>query len=508
MENRSLQLNKIIDTYWVTHFAFFVIVGVIIVLNEGAYNKYYNLDFYFLWIGILFSFLIINLLYYKAIKEKIVNKPKLFFQTLYIIAVILCAVLFTTSFNFDYATGQFIFLFFVILVSLTCRIQLGLISAFALGSINLMVYLSSSNFIILHTVFYILIAWVVGKVSQTNFEYALEIQKQKILLDNVIDSFIEGIIITNSEGIVIICNKQVESMFNNNKTQLIGKEEKRLWPEYAGLDNITDNSFLNKEVDINNGSYLISRFKINIEEDVDEYYVTVINDITETQRQKKQLENLKMLSAIGEMASGVAHEIKNPLTTVKGFIQLMQGNIKDAKSKDMFGLILEELDRINVIIHSMLQVSKQDSGEFRAVNINKIIERTWDLYTYKGLSKGIKYEKKLYRDIPEIRGNSKQLQQVILNLLQNAERACGTGDKILIKTYSEEDQVCIDISDTGKGIPPEKVDKIMLPFYTDSSNGTGLGLAICNKIVSEHNGVILVSSELGVGTTITLKFKC
>ena len=154
----------------------------------------------------------------------------------------------------------------------------------------------------------------------------------------------------------------------------------------------------------------------------------------------------------------------------------------------------------------MLQVSRPEVGEKKELSLNEIIRDVWELYTYSGINKGIIYTKDL-QEIPCIMGMDKQIKQVLLNLLQNAERACVKGDSVSIRTYADDKYVYLDVNDTGRGIKPEDLEKILHPFFTTDPAGTGMGLAICNRIVLDHNGVIKVTSKLGIGTNFSLLFK-
>lgn len=264
---------------------------------------------------------------------------------------------------------------------------------------------------------------------------------------------------------------------------------------------------MNMETQIDDRTFLINRFTLKGPEVKENCFVTVINDITELQQQKNKMQRLATLSAVGELAAGAAHEIRNPLTTVRGFIQLIQAKWPDPKLADLSRLSLEELDRVNGIVTSMLQLARPEQAESKLLNINDIVNETWDLYTYSGMRKGIQYEKHLDETVRPFAGSDKQIKQVLLNIMQNAERACNRGDTISVRTYGDDKHTCIDISDTGRGISPEHIEKILHPFFTTDPAGTGLGLAICDRIISDHNGTIKVTSELGVGTTFTLAFQ-
>ncbi|WP_207650072.1 two-component system sensor histidine kinase NtrB [Desulforamulus ferrireducens] len=346
-----------------------------------------------------------------------------------------------------------------------------------------------------------------GQISHILFQHALQLAKERKYLADLIETFSEGIIISNSQREIILANNQVEQIFEVPKSQIVGKGESLLWANSSIPYHQWSPNFLNMEVEIGPKNYLISRYNImSTDEPEKNNFVTVINDITELHQQREKLQRMATLSAVGELAAGAAHEIRNPLTTVKGFLQLLKEKWPDHSFAGLCDIANEELDRINSIVTVMLQVARPEFGEKQELNLNQIIYDVWELYTYSGVKKGIVYIKDL-QEIPPIMGIDKQLKQVLLNLLQNAERACTKGDTISIKTYADDKYVYLDVNDTGRGIKPEHMDKILHPFFTTDPTGTGMGLAICNRIVTDHQGFIKVKSQLGLGTNFSLAFK-
>ncbi|SHK44162.1 two-component system sensor histidine kinase NtrB [Desulforamulus aeronauticus] len=507
MNNKFPPVAQVKDIYWVAHFLFLSAIYMMGLVNSElqVWNISSLLDYNRTYIFVFPSFLIINFLFLKAINEKI-NKPnKKLYQGLYSIFL----VLFTVSFfyNGDKDTYYGIYAIPVVLVSLTCGTNLGLISA-VLIDVNILwrdKHLVHNDIAL--ALCLILLAWLVGQISQIIFKHALQLARERKFLADLIETFSEGIIISNATGEIILSNRQVEHIFKVAESDLAGKGESLLWAHSSVPYHHWPPNFLNMEAEIGNKNYLISRFTIT-DDDVagKNCFVTVINDITQLQQQRDKLQRMATLSAVGELAAGAAHEIRNPLTTVKGFLQLFREKWSDHSFSGLCELAYEELERINSIVGIMLQVSRPEMGERKEFNLNEIIGDVWELYTYSGSNKGIIYTKEL-QEIPCIIGIDKQIKQVLLNLLQNAERACTKGDTISIQTCADDKYVYLNINDTGRGIKPEDLEKVLHPFFTTDPAGTGMGLAICNRIVLDHNGVIRVTSELGVGTNISLQFK-
>lgn len=494
------------DIYWVAHFFFFIIILIqdIVEKPQQATLGLVSYEYVFSFILAFSFFLVINSIFLKAIGEKFSAQGNIRYQILYTLSLTLFTIIFTMLSGEK--VNNWVYVFPITLVSLTCGFKLGLTSLI-IFSINIFWFdraISYQNLPIILCL--LLLAWLVGQIAEVNFRQALQLERERLFLADLIDTFSGGIIISNLEGEVVLCNREVKNIFNLSEKEIIRKGESLLWVSSSVPFHKWMPNFINMEVSIGPREYLVNRFAITGTEPGKKCYVTVINDITELQQQKSRIQNLSTLSAVGELAAGAAHEIKNPLTTIRGFIQLIAEKMPDNRLSGLCSLSIEELDRITQIINSMLQLAKPERKEFQNLNLSEIVKETWDLYTYSIVRKGINVENNLVDELPIIIGSNKQIKQVLLNLIQNAERACSPGDRITLKTFFDSSWVCLEVSDTGKGISPEHMDKLFSPFFTTDFTGTGIGLAICNRIISDHNGRIQVKSELGVGTSFLLSF--
>jgi len=241
--------------------------------------------------------------------------------------------------------------------------------------------------------------------------------------------------------------------------------------------------------------------------------VCYIRDITERKQAEERENQLQQelylasrLATVGEMSSGIAHEINNPLTGVMGFSQLlMKKDISDDIRKDV-DIIYEGAKRIASITERMLTFAHQHKPERTLVNINDIIETTLAMRTYEMESSNIKVTTKLSTDIPLTFADAGQLQQVFLNIVLNAEMemklAHGKGN-LSVRTERIDNTIRVSFKDDGPGIPKKNLDRLFDPFFTtrDPDKGTGLGLSICYTIVNQHGGKIYARSKLGKGAT-------
>jgi two-component system NtrC family sensor kinase len=232
-------------------------------------------------------------------------------------------------------------------------------------------------------------------------------------------------------------------------------------------------------------------------------------DITERQQLQASLAQSEKLAAVGQLAAGVAHEINNPLTTILANAQLLKRSLsaQDVDRMEMVGLIIQASDRTAQIVRDLLDFARCERYELSPTDINETIQRTLGLIGHELGSRSISLQFDPAMDLPAVNASQDHLQGVWLNLLINAIDAIDQGPgKIYIRTKKTEDAVQVLVSDSGGGIPMEKLSRIFEPFYTtkEPGRGTGLGLSVCHQIVTRHGGQILVSSQVDEGTTFTI----
>ncbi|MBZ5751233.1 PAS domain S-box protein [Metabacillus rhizolycopersici] len=230
----------------------------------------------------------------------------------------------------------------------------------------------------------------------------------------------------------------------------------------------------------------------------------VITDITESTYLQKEMYRLDRLNLIGEMAAGIAHEIRNPMTTVHGFLQLSRHN-SDNLSEEIIDLMLEELNRANSIITEFLNLAKNKVSVKVKQNLNTVIEALSPLIQAEAL----RSSKHIILDLgncPDLFIDQKEIRQLILNIVLNGLDAMSSGGKLMIKTYQNGQTVVLEIKDQGRGMGPEVLEKLGTPFFTTKEKGTGLGLAICYSIAERHHAEIDIATG-NEGTTFSIQFK-
>ncbi|OPX83519.1 MAG: Sporulation kinase A [Pelotomaculum sp. PtaB.Bin104] len=228
-------------------------------------------------------------------------------------------------------------------------------------------------------------------------------------------------------------------------------------------------------------------------------------DITEKKRYEKEMYRLEQFNLIGKMAAGIGHEIRNPMTTVRGFLQLLKGKERYTQDQGYINLMIEELDRANTIITEYLSLARNKSVEKKLLSLNEIIESLYPLLSANVTKNNIYIDLELGKTL-DLPLDKNEIHQLILNLVRNGIEAMEEGGVLTIRTFQEDGDVVLAVQDRGQGIDAEVLEKLGLPFLTTKDTGTGLGLAICYSIAQRHNAKIDVETG-STGTTFSIRFK-
>ncbi len=233
-------------------------------------------------------------------------------------------------------------------------------------------------------------------------------------------------------------------------------------------------------------------------------YLAIRNDITERKKTEEVLHRQDKLAAVGQLAAGVAHEIRNPLTSMKGYAEFLQLDEKDPERMEFLNIILDEIDRVNGIVEDFMVLAKPKSVELEEKNVVTVIRDVVSLLEFEARKKNVRLLLDCNQEIIQIECDENRLKQVFLNFIKNGIEAMPNGGDLHVKTIIHENNVQISIQDSGVGIPQEKLKKLGEPFYTTKKNGNGLGLMVSFKIIESHNGKVFVESELNKGTTFNI----
>ncbi|WP_139490383.1 PAS domain S-box protein [Brevibacillus dissolubilis] len=222
----------------------------------------------------------------------------------------------------------------------------------------------------------------------------------------------------------------------------------------------------------------------------------------ELMQKELMLRTSEKLSVVGQMAAGIAHEIRNPLTSLKGFLQLMISGVSEKET--YYRIMQSELNRIEEILNELLVLSKPQEMRFGQKDLQTILLHVNTLLETQAIMNNIEIVTNLYPEEISITCDENQLKQVFINMVKNAIEAMPDGGTIHISLCREDETAVIQINDQGIGIPEEILSKIGQPFFTTKEKGTGLGLMVSNSIIEKHQGKMSIQSKLGVGTTFTV----
>ncbi len=240
--------------------------------------------------------------------------------------------------------------------------------------------------------------------------------------------------------------------------------------------------------------------KANIAQGV---HLAILRDITGKKELEESLRKSETLQVVGELAAGIGHEIRNPITAIKGFIQLLK---EEPGNLDYHDVILNEFDRIDKIISEFMILSKPQAHHFSREEISTIMNSTITLMAPQANLRNVSLRILIEENLPSILCEKNQLKQVFINLIKNGIECMESGGNLWVMIKSgNADSLTIAIKDEGCGIPPDIIERLGEPFYTSKSNGTGLGLMVSYRIIQNHKGTIKVESELGKGTTFMIK---
>ena len=230
--------------------------------------------------------------------------------------------------------------------------------------------------------------------------------------------------------------------------------------------------------------------------------IQIVLDTYYQTRQQKALEKSEQLAAVGELAASIAHEVRNPLAGIKGAMQILRKGLQaEPAQAEVMDEVVGQIGRLENLVRDLLRFARPTPLDRQALNLHALLDRSLRL-VQEGTSAPITVERAYAPEAEEVTGDPQQLEQVFLNLIQNALQAMETGGTLRLTTSLENGVIRIAVQDSGKGIAPPDLARIFQPFFTTKHRGSGLGLSIVKKIVEAHGGGLTVGSLPGEGTTV------
>jgi two-component system sensor histidine kinase HydH len=338
----------------------------------------------------------------------------------------------------------------------------------------------------------------------------------KAFSDTVVENMPIGLVALDDQRRVAAFNNTAESVLLLAHRGVIGEDaEKILPPELCTELKCPEiqNEVIEKEIDCTVGDGKVVPLEIGASLLEDENrnslgYVILFKDLTEVRLLRREIERSRRLASVGRLAAGVAHEIRNPLSSIKGFATYFKERYQDIpQDQQTATIMIQEVDRLNRVVSQLLEFARPVNIKPQPTNLNALIDDSIKLIENQAAQKDITIKTRISNQATEIMIDPDRLSQVLLNLYLNAIESMVSGDKLKIElsSNSEADGIDIKISDTGCGISPKDLTKIFDPYYTTKSSGTGLGLAITHNIIEAIGGQIKVSSTQDKGTVFTIQ---
>ncbi len=337
----------------------------------------------------------------------------------------------------------------------------------------------------------------------------------KALSDNVVENMPIGLIALDDQQRIAAFNHTAESLLQRSFREVIGKAADQILPpelcREMNCPQIKD-QVIEKEIDCTVGDDHIVPLEIGASQLADENgthlgYVILFKDLTEVRALHREIETSRRLASVGRLAAGVAHEIRNPLSSIKGFATYFKQRYRDVpEDQQTANIMIQEVDRLNRVVSQLLEFARPVNVSPTPVSFRDLVQDSLKLIERQAQDKKITLNTRYAAQIDRVTIDPDRINQVLLNLYLNAIEAMEPGGQlgVEISENRNKDGLSIQVSDTGHGIPSEDLSKIFDPYFTTKSTGTGLGLAIAHNIIEAMGGTIKTHSQAGKGTTFTL----
>ena len=337
----------------------------------------------------------------------------------------------------------------------------------------------------------------------------------KAFSDNLVENMPIGLIAIDQNIKIASINQVAGSILRVTPREIIGKDAQRtlpyqIWQQIEDLDDESD--MLEKEIDYSSpdGTVVPLEFSATwLYDDKGSFlgYILLFKDLSEIRTLRKEMARNQRMASVGRLAAGIAHEVRNPLSSIKGFATYFKERYHDVpEDQQISAIMIQEVDRLNKVVGQLLEFARPITISKNATSIEPLIMDSLKMIERQASEKNIKVTTDFLSGIDDVILDPDKISQVLLNLYLNALDSMENGGNlsVSVSTNAEKKGIEIKISDTGVGISPKDLFLIFDPYFTTKPTGTGLGLAIANNIIEAHDGVIKLESRLGEGTTVTI----
>ena len=373
-----------------------------------------------------------------------------------------------------------------------------------------------------HTVIMALILLLIGFAGVVSLFLAQAYRSAKTSLtrikafsDNVVENMPIGLLAIDTDRRIVSFNQTAEWVLQVTAHEVLGKKADEVLPQQLECltgELETEEEVIEKEIEcpLQEGRWIPMDVSVSRLEDDDGTsmgHIILFRDLTEIQELKREVERSQRLASLGRLAAGIAHEIRNPLSSIKGFATYFRERYRDVpEDQKTAEIMVQEVERLNRVIGQLLEFARPMSVRKKPTTIQTVIQHSLKMIERDAQAKNIIIRTNLSPEIHEVSIDPDRMNQVFLNLYLNVIEAMEDGGTLSVDLYPEEGgrQIKISVSDTGAGINKEDLVHIFDPYFTTKQSGTGLGLAIVHKIIESHKGEVKVESEPGKGTIVTI----
>ncbi len=364
---------------------------------------------------------------------------------------------------------------------------------------------------------FIAVAYLAGLLTAKLRQVGVQLQDTsgaleslQALHENIIHSISSGLITTGLDGRITLVNAAAQRLLDRNTADLLGTPVHALFIDPLPTVE-TQSSHGEVRFDAPNRFRKTMRVRVSaltVPERGETGYVYVLDDLTEIRRLEREVRMQDRLAAVGRLAAAIAHEIRNPLTSIAGSVSMLSGVPEmNEDHRRLLDIVTRESQRLNGIITDFLAYSRTKQYRFEKVDLVQLLEDTLTLMEHRMTAEktGIRIERKFPAQRAMTMADGDKLKQVFWNICENAVRAMKTGGTLTVAAETLGSDWQVSFTDTGAGMTPQQVEKIFEPFQSDFEGGTGLGLAIVYQIVQAHEGKVWARSKPGQGTTMVLR---